>query len=75
MYSFDVFDTLITRRTITPRGVFLVMQKKLMDLKTFAFIAKDFPMVRYEAEHNAEKFFFGKEIDIYDIYYVVERYL
>lgn len=29
LYSFDVFDTLITRRTATPEGIFTLMQEKL----------------------------------------------
>ena len=29
LYSFDIFDTLITRRTFTPFGIFAIMQKKL----------------------------------------------
>lgn len=28
-YSFDVFDTLITRRTATPEGIFVLMQERL----------------------------------------------
>jgi len=30
MYSFDVFDTLITRKTATPKGIFALMQDKLV---------------------------------------------
>lgn len=29
IYSFDIFDTLFTRKTATPHGVFLLMQRKL----------------------------------------------
>ena len=29
MYSFDIFDTLITRRTATPEGIFLLMQENM----------------------------------------------
>ena len=29
-FSFDVFDTLITRKTATPQGVFFVMQDKML---------------------------------------------
>lgn len=31
LYSFDVFDTLITRNTATPQGIFAIMQQKLED--------------------------------------------
>ncbi len=30
MYSFDVFDTLITRTTALPNGIFALMQSRLM---------------------------------------------
>lgn len=30
IYSFDIFDTLITRATATPEGVFALMQQRLM---------------------------------------------
>jgi len=29
VYTFDVFDTLITRKTAEPKGVFLLMQERL----------------------------------------------
>lgn len=29
IYSFDVFDTLITRRTAVPEGIFAIMQSDL----------------------------------------------
>ena len=31
MYSFDVFDTLITRTTATPQGIFALMKDKLAE--------------------------------------------
>lgn len=29
MYSFDIFDTLITRTTAEPEGIFILMQERL----------------------------------------------
>ena len=29
LYSFDIYDTLITRKTATPEGIFALMQKQL----------------------------------------------
>ena len=29
LYSFDVFDTLITRRVGVPKGIFALMQEKI----------------------------------------------
>lgn len=28
MHSFDIFDTLITRSTAVPQGIFMLMEKK-----------------------------------------------
>ncbi len=71
MYSFDVFDTLITRKTATPRGVFLVMQKELQKNPEYGTLASHFAIMRYEAEHNAERFIQGREICLEDIYCVL----
>ena len=65
MYSFDVFDTLISRKTGSPRGVFLVMQKKLIDQDIFAELAPVFAEKRYEAEYIADRMAPGREISIY----------
>ena len=73
MYSFDVFDTLISRRTGSPRGVFLVMQKKLIDQDIFAEVAPVFAEKRYEAEYIAERMAPGREISIDDIYRVLAK--
>ena len=35
MYSFDVFDTLITRTTALPNGIFALMQSRLEKEKAF----------------------------------------
>ena len=32
LYSFDIYDTLITRKTATPEGIFALMQKQLEEL-------------------------------------------
>ncbi len=33
MYSFDIFDTLITRKTYSPYGIFSIMKDKLIRLQ------------------------------------------
>lgn len=56
MYSFDVFDTLITRRTAVPKGIFAIMQSEL-ERKEYAAIPesirKNFHRLRIEAERLA----------------------
>jgi len=71
LVSFDVFDTLITRKTVTPSGIFLVLQEKLRYYEDFDGISDDFARLRFEAERKAEVLFSGREINIYDIYTVL----
>ena len=47
MVSFDIFDTLITRKMATPIGVFLYVQKK-------AHLADEFVQMRINAEKDGE---------------------
>lgn len=74
LYSFDVFDTLITRKTITPEGVFALMQKRLKNSVQFEeeFIA-EFVDIRIQAERNAWMFYSEREVTLKDIYFVMER--
>jgi len=76
MYSFDVFDTLITRYTATPEGIFAIMQMHLGD-EEYADISEyvrgSFPLLRVGAEKVARKTYATGEIEdvtleqIYDI--------
>ncbi len=56
VHSFDVFDTLVTRRTATPGGVFVLMQHKLRKSHSKEFHADlidGFPEKRKAAESRA----------------------
>lgn len=57
LYSFDVFDTLITRSTATPKGIFAIMQRR-MEADGFGseageFIKNNFFQLRIGAEQVA----------------------
>ena len=72
LYSFDIFDTLITRTTATPDGIFLIIQDKLLngnyDIPNF--IKNNFYLIR-KSTSNFTRFQFKEykeEITIYDIY-------
>ena len=76
LYSFDVFDTLITRRTATPTGIFALIQRELNIKPEFnnlpSYIKKDFFQIRINAEkcsralkHANEQ---SREVNIYEIY-------
>ena len=57
LYSFDVFDTVITRKTATPQGIFLLMQRELVNKKSYndipEFIRQNFCELRIGAEKMA----------------------
>ncbi len=56
MYSFDIFDTLITRKTATPTGIFAVMQNKLQENyieNIDSYIKNNFYYLRINAERMA----------------------
>lgn len=57
LYSFDIFDTLITRRTATPKGIFALMQECLFDMKEWTDLPDklrdNFYILRAEAERVA----------------------
>lgn len=58
LYSFDIFDTLITRNTATPAGIFLLTQKDIKKNKELSqilpnFFIDNFVEIRIEAERTA----------------------
>ena len=73
MVSFDIFDTLITRKTILPVGTFLIMQRKIKDqgLELDGSFIDNFFDLRISAENSARSLRNGcgvEEIGIDDIY-------
>ena len=75
MYSFDVFDTLITRTTATPWGIFALMKEKICQDKLenglSTYILENFYELRIQSEELARKAgnFQGKEeVTLEDIY-------
>ena len=70
-YSFDIFDTLITRKTITPQGVFLIMQQQLdslEDQKWIPDLRHAFSYLRIQAERDIRYLSKKSEITLSDIY-------
>lgn len=57
LYSFDVFDTLITREVATPRGIFAILQEKLRKEALWqeidSYIRENFYWLRIHAEKLA----------------------
>ncbi len=57
LYSFDVFDTLITRKVATPEGIFAIMQEQLQTGKDWrdidSYIKDNFYWLRIQSEKLA----------------------
>lgn len=72
MHSFDIFDTLITRKTAIPGGIFMLMEKRMYELNRYdSFLCANFYDLRSGAEKLARRYArsAGKEeITLDDIY-------
>lgn len=55
LYSFDVFDTLITRTTGTPTGIFSLVQDKLAESSDYSDIPQFFKKNFFDLRINAER--------------------
>lgn len=81
IYSFDVFDTLITRTFATPEGVYLAMQNKMETLEIFKTLPetlkKNFYEIRQETQLfcTANQHVLNKKNDcsLNDIYAVIQN--
>ncbi|MBQ8635278.1 hypothetical protein IJ425_03900, partial [bacterium] len=56
LFSFDVFDTLITRTTVTPSGIFTLMQHELLQNPKYNYIDIDFRTNFYYSRIGAENY-------------------
>ena len=75
MYSFDVFDTLITRTTALPNGIFALMQSRLMQERELNglddYVIDNFFELRIHSEELARGAAAARsveEIDLHKIY-------
>lgn len=72
LYSFDIFDTLVTRRVARPVGIFALMQKIISETTLPEFVKNNFFRLRIESEKIVRKCIKRKfnvdEISIDDIY-------
>lgn len=67
LYSFDIFDTLITRRTATPAGIFAIMQHRLQNEEDYGEISAEirsrFYDLRVGAESLARNYYRGVNVE------------
>lgn len=75
MYSFDVFDTLITRTTATPQGIFALMKDRLVEEKDTNrledYVIENFFELRIHSEELIREHAFfqaREEVKLKDIY-------
>lgn len=72
MYSFDIFDTLITRTTADPKGIFMLIQEIMREEGGYPpFLTENFYELRVGAEELAWQYVNSKgkrEITLFDIY-------
>lgn len=65
LYSFDIYDTLITRKTATPEGIFALMQKQLEESEAYADyperLTHNFYIIRLQAEKVARNTYITEE--------------
>ncbi|WP_034445657.1 hypothetical protein [Butyrivibrio sp. AE2032] len=56
LYSFDVFDTVITRKTVRPDGIFAFMQDVVINDETFSTIPKYLKDNFFDIRRDTERF-------------------
>ncbi len=78
--SFDVFDTLITRTTATPKGIFALMQHQLNRNDLFScinvYVRENFYIIRVESEAFLRKHYAAykiNEITFEEIYDYIQK--
>ena len=76
IYSFDIFDTLITRKTATPPGIFLIIQYYLRNDWGNNYpvnLIEDFYQIRIDAEDKARKKSPFEETTLDEIYRTIQN--
>lgn len=79
LYSFDIFDTLITRTTASPRGIFAIMQERLKReaiTGLSSLITDNFYQVRVQGEEISRAMFVNAEyqdVSLEEIYEVIQE--
>ncbi|MBO4983648.1 MAG: CDP-glycerol glycerophosphotransferase family protein [Clostridia bacterium] len=64
LYSFDIFDTLISRSVLTPNGVFYYVSHKMKqsDVKFPSYVIDNYFKIRPWAESNAREYYSKSQI-------------
>lgn len=59
LYSYDIFDTLISRKVLEPRGIFYYVQERMRkDPEGFpSYLTENYPQIRKNAEANVREYY------------------
>lgn len=59
LYSFDIFDTLISRKVLAPEGIFYYVQEKMKasGMEFPSYLAANYPAVRAYCEANVREYY------------------
>lgn len=59
LYSFDIFDTIIQRKTLKPEGIFFYVKDRLLRMNTGIpfYVIQNYPRVRTQAENYVRDFY------------------
>lgn len=59
LYSFDIFDTLISRKVLAPEGIFFLVQERMKksDLQFPSYLVDRYPEVRRFAENDVREYY------------------
>ena len=62
LYSFDVFDTLISRKVLDPIGVFYYVKERIEEYGGFpSALRRHYPQIRHMAELNVREYYIKSE--------------
>ena len=58
LYSFDIFDTLISRKVLEPRGIFYYVKERMLQDGTFPIsLSNNYPSIRHTCENNVRELY------------------
>lgn len=64
LYSFDIFDTLFTRKVLAPEGIFLDVRERMIEEGSFPLVlTRQYPLIRHSAEFNVREYYSKSQED------------
>ena len=64
LYSFDIFDTLFTRKVLAPEGIFLDVRERMAEEGSFPVVlTRQYALIRHSAEFNVREYYSKSQED------------